>query len=74
MEPLLKGKVKLKYNEPPFKSQQYNKPLKVRATYGCCHNAILGRAKANGREPESCLGQVFNFKLDCFCCACTCIA
>ncbi len=27
---------------------------------------ILGSAKANGREPKSCLGQVFNFKLDRF--------
>jgi hypothetical protein len=26
-------------------------------------NLNLGRAKANGREPKSCLGQVFNFKL-----------
>jgi hypothetical protein len=25
-----------------------------------------GSTKANGREPKSCLGQVFNFKLDCF--------
>jgi hypothetical protein len=25
-----------------------------------------GRAKANGREPKSCLGRVFNFKLGCF--------
>ncbi len=24
------------------------------------------RAKANGREPKSCLGQVFKFKLGCF--------
>ncbi len=23
----------------------------------------MGRAKANGREPKSCLGQIFNFKL-----------
>ncbi len=26
----------------------------------------LGSAKANGREPKSCLGQVFNFKFGCF--------
>ncbi len=26
----------------------------------------LGSAKANGREPKSCLGRVFNFKLGCF--------
>ncbi len=25
--------------------------------------AYAGSAKANGREPKSCLGQVFNFKL-----------
>ncbi len=25
-----------------------------------------GSTKANGKEPETCLGQVFNFKLDCF--------
>ncbi len=25
-----------------------------------------GSAKANGREPKSCLCQVFNFKLGCF--------
>ncbi len=26
-------------------------------------NVITGSAKANGREPKSCLGWVFNFKL-----------
>jgi hypothetical protein len=26
----------------------------------------VGSAKANGREPKSCLGRVFNFKLGCF--------
>jgi hypothetical protein len=26
----------------------------------------LGSPKANGREPKSCLGRVFNFKLDSF--------
>ncbi len=25
-----------------------------------------GSAKANGREPETCLGRVFNYKLGCF--------
>jgi len=25
-----------------------------------------GSLKANGREPESCFGRVFNFKLGCF--------
>ncbi len=29
-------------------------------------NVVTGSAKANGREPKSCLGQVFNFKLCCF--------
>jgi hypothetical protein len=29
-----------------------------------------GSTKANGREPKSCLGQVFSFKLGCFCCGC----
>ncbi len=27
------------------------------------HNKLSGQAKANGREPKSCLGQVFRFKL-----------
>ncbi len=26
----------------------------------------VGSAKANGRDPNSCLGRVFNFKLGCF--------
>ncbi len=26
----------------------------------------LGSAKANGREPETCLGRIFNYKLGCF--------
>ena len=26
----------------------------------------MGSTKANGREPKSCLGRVFNFKLGCF--------
>jgi hypothetical protein len=32
-----------------------------------------GSSKANGREPKSCLGRVFNFKSGCFtkCMACT---
>jgi hypothetical protein len=35
------------------------------------HNIALwfgatGSTKANGREPKSCLGRVFNFKLGCF--------
>jgi hypothetical protein len=25
-----------------------------------------GRAKANGREPKTCLGQVFKYKFGCF--------
>ncbi len=25
-----------------------------------------GSVKANGREPKTCLGQVFNYKLGCF--------
>jgi hypothetical protein len=28
--------------------------------------AKAGSTKANGKEPKSCLGQVFNFKLGCF--------
>jgi hypothetical protein len=35
----------------------------------------LGSAKANRREPKTCLGQVFNYKLGCFddvhLCGCT---
>jgi hypothetical protein len=27
---------------------------------------FLGSSKANGREPKSCLGCIFNFKLGCF--------
>ncbi len=30
-----------------------------------CGLLNVGSAKANGREPKSCLGRVFNFKLDC---------
>jgi hypothetical protein len=30
--------------------------------------------KVNGREPKSCLGQVFNFKLGCFCHEYNCVA
>ncbi len=30
----------------------------------------VGSVKANGGEPKSCFGQVFNFKLGCFCCEC----
>jgi hypothetical protein len=33
-----------------------------------------GNTKANGREPKSCLGRVFNFKLGCFCYECNCTA
>jgi hypothetical protein len=29
--------------------------------WGLCHKP--GSAKANGKEPKSCLGRVFNFKL-----------
>ncbi len=29
-----------------------------------------GSVKANGGEPKSCLGQVLNFKLSCFCYEC----
>ncbi len=29
-------------------------------------NAVLGSAKANGREPKTCLGRVFSYKLGCF--------
>jgi hypothetical protein len=29
-------------------------------------NTTAGSMKANGREPKSCLGQVFNLKLGCF--------
>jgi hypothetical protein len=28
--------------------------------------AVTGSAKANGREPKSCLGRVFSFKFGCF--------
>ncbi len=46
------------------------------AVYSFCwviwHNR--GSAKANGREPKSCLGQFFNFKLGCFCYKGNCIA
>jgi hypothetical protein len=37
--------------------------LKKRRLWWC---TWAGSAKANGREPKSCLGRVFNFKLDCF--------
>ncbi len=29
-------------------------------------NTIAGSSKADGREPKSCFGRVFNFKLGCF--------
>ncbi len=29
-------------------------------------NTIWGSVKANGREPKTCLSQVFNYKLGCF--------
>jgi hypothetical protein len=29
-------------------------------------DTVAASAKANGREPKRCLGQVFNFKLCCF--------
>ncbi len=29
-------------------------------------HGMAGSVKANGSEPKSCLGRVFNFKLDCF--------
>jgi hypothetical protein len=34
---------------------------------------IPGSAKANGREPKSCLGRVFNFKFGCFYYECNCM-
>jgi hypothetical protein len=34
--------------------------------------AGTGNTKANGREPKRSLGQVYNFKLGCFCCECNC--
>ena len=30
------------------------------------HKDHTGSAKASGREPKTCLGQVFNYKLGCF--------
>jgi hypothetical protein len=36
-----------------------------RNSYRCL--CVAGSTKANGREPKSCLGQVFNFKLGRFC-------
>ncbi len=30
------------------------------------HSVLAGSAKANGREPKTCLGRVFNYKLGCF--------
>jgi hypothetical protein len=30
------------------------------------HKDHTGSAKANGREPKTCLGRVFNYKLGCF--------
>jgi hypothetical protein len=33
-----------------------------------------GSAKANSRHLKSCLVQVFNFKLGCFCSECNCVA
>jgi hypothetical protein len=45
--------------------QQNNAGLKCDDTQ---HSIVLcwGSAKANGREPETCLGRVFNNKLGCF--------
>ncbi len=41
---------------------------------GFWHNRTIhngaGSAKTNGREPKSCLGRVFKFKLGCFCYGC----
>ncbi len=35
--------------------------------YMCVYVCIyVGSVKANGREPKSCLGRVFNIKLGCF--------
>ncbi len=39
--------------------------------YSCL---LWGNVKAYGREPKSWLGQVFNFKLGCFCYKCNCMA
>ncbi len=37
--------------------------------------AVLeGSTKANGREPKSCLGRIFNFKLGCLGSECNCMA
>jgi hypothetical protein len=36
--------------------------------------AYAGSTKANGREPKSCLVEIFNFKLGCFCYECNCMA
>jgi hypothetical protein len=42
--------------------------------YAECYSEYLAAwsAKANGREPKSCLGQVFNFELGCFYSVCYC--
>jgi hypothetical protein len=39
-----------------------------------CVCAEAGNAKANGREPKSCSGRVFNLKLDRFCHGGNCVA
>ena len=30
------------------------------------HSVLAGSAKVNGREPKTCLGRVFDYKLGCF--------
>jgi hypothetical protein len=40
--------------------------LTIKRVGGCMVFAGSRSAKANGRDPISCLGRVFNFKLDCF--------
>ncbi len=40
--------------------------LTIKGVGGCMVFAGSRSAKANGRDPKSCLGRVFNFKLDSF--------
>ncbi len=47
-----------------FKDHILQRALLKKYIYISC--ASSGSAKANGREPETCLGRVFNYKLGCF--------
>ncbi len=58
---------KVLMNEMPVHEMTINKmtadKMPLAATSRCL---FPGSTKANGREPKTCLGRVFNFKLGCF--------